>query len=207
MFTVLSSSKQIGSRLLRVARVLLAAAVLLAVLSTAVPFTIFASGPMCALACCAGRAPHAAGSCMNGSCHASLSGHTKKPLIHFEARIEQGEELCGLPRIKLYSARLPAIETVTIYASSDISQRASKTAPDQASISTTALTKPCQADCGSCGSGFTNSNRQRNAAALAYADRPRPPSGLVLGKVDYRPTRKLSALCRRGTPRGPPSFS
>ena len=192
-------------RLLRVGRPLLAAMALCAVLATALPFTTLARGTMCTLACCAGRAPHAAGSCMNGSCHASLGGHANRH-SHFEAPIEP-EQLCGLRRIKLYAARLPVTNTVTIDATSDLAREGHEIATDRESISTTALTKPCEAGCGSCGSSFTNSNRQRNAAAGAYADRARPSSVVKFGKPNYLSTRKLNAHLRLGAPRGPPSFS
>jgi hypothetical protein len=197
---------------IRVSRVLLGSALLLSILSLHIPTALVASGPMCKLACCAGRAPHAAGSCMNGSCHASLSGHTEKIHIDRETPIEQAEELCGLARLKANPIRIPLSEKLTIGfglgASSDDSREASKSAADQAGMSTQALTKPCQPDCGSCASGFAGSNRQRNTAALAYADRPRPPSGVGFGNTTYRPTQPLSALCSRGAPRGPPlSFS
>jgi hypothetical protein len=193
---------------LRVARVILGATILLSILWANIPTAALASGPMCNLACCAGRAPHAAGSCMNGSCHAFLNAPSKKAHLHHEATTEQGEELCGLSRLKMKFGRLPIVKTVTVNSVSESDGAApsrTSSAAQQASLSTTALTKPCQSDCGSCVSGFTSSNRQRNAAALAYADRPRPPSGVGLGNADYAPTQILSAMCRRGVPRGPPS--
>jgi hypothetical protein len=197
---------------IRVARALLGATLLFSVLASSFPLATLANGPMCTLACCKGRAPHAAGSCMNGSCHAFLTGHTRKIHIHHEVTIVQTDELCGLSRLRVDASPIPLIETVTIDFGSgaygDDSHGASKSPLDQASVSTHALAKPCQRDCGSCASGFAGSNRQRNAAALAYADRPRPPSGVGLVNADYVPTQPLSALCRRGAPRGPPlSFS
>ncbi len=197
----------LASTATRVARVILGSSLLLSILWANVPSALVASGPMCNLACCAGRAPHAAGSCMNGSCHAFLTAQTKAH-IHHEAPIEQGEQLCGLSQLRMNFSRLPVFETVTVdfgaegYA--DHSHGASKNALDQTSVSTTALTKPCQPDCGTCASGFASSKRQRHAAALGHANGPRPPSGVSLASVDYRPTRKLNALCRRGAPRGPP---
>lgn len=194
-------------RLTPFARAILASGLLLGLLLGSVPFTIVTSAASCKLACCAGRSEHAAGSCMNGSCHVSLNGGRQKRHIHSEAAIEPGEHLCGLPRIKLYAARRPVTAPVTIDATSSLLDKGPPGSTiDPASVSPTALTKPCRADCGSCGSSFTNSNRQRNSGALAYADRPRPPSGVGLGKVVLSSTRKLRALCRRGAPRGPPSF-
>jgi hypothetical protein len=199
------------STVTRVARVLLGSTLLLSILSVNIPSAVIASGPMCNLACCAGRAPHAAGSCMNGSCHAFLGGHNQKLHLHHETRVEPAEQLCGLSPLTQNATRLVFRPRVTRKSSPPDSQHShgtSKTDPEHGSLSSGAVTTPCQPECGSCASGFTNSNRQRDPAALAYADRPRPPSGAGRLSLDYPLTQKLSALRQRGAPRGPPaSFS
>jgi hypothetical protein len=145
---------------------------------------------------------------MNGSCHAFLTAQTKADNHHHEAPIGQGEQLCGLAQLKTNFKRLVVSETLTVHFASEgyaiHSHEASKNTPGQASVLTPALTKPCRPDCGACAFGFAGSKRQRHAAALGRANRPCPPSGVSLPNVDYRPTRKLSARCRRGAPRGPP---
>ncbi len=188
----------------RLARVILGAALLLSILLINIPFAVFAEGPTCNLACCAGRPPHAAGSCMDGSCHASLGKRAKTRHAHVEAHL-QGEQLCGLSQIKFNPARLLATRAITIEASTDAS-RHDPPSTDRASISTSVLTKPCQSDCSSCAMGFTSSNRHRNSAALTHAERPRPPSeaGLQV-KSDF--ILDLNARSRRDAPRGPPSCS
>ena len=204
--------QSLRSTAMHVARVILGSTLLLSILSANLPSAAIASGPMCNLACCAGRLPHAAGSCMNGSCHAVLVFNRQKIHVHHEARGRSAEQLCGLPRLRINASRLPLNKIVKFdfgsSTTSDHSRGTSKSAPDQASLSSAVLTKTCQSDCGSCASGFTNLSRQRNTAALAYADRPRPPSVLGRGDIDYGLTRTIPALCRRGAPRGPPlSFS
>ena len=52
---------------------LVAAAMVFALLSASVPVGALTSAHLCAMACCAGHAPHLAGSCSGGSCHARLS--------------------------------------------------------------------------------------------------------------------------------------
>src|SRR5690349_10464722 len=66
---ILNVIKSYTDRKRIVVRTVLAVSLLLAFLASSFPLTTIASGPMCTLACCAGRPPHAAGSCMNGSCH------------------------------------------------------------------------------------------------------------------------------------------
>jgi hypothetical protein len=198
---------------LQIARAILAVTLLLALLSSSFPAPVFASGQMCELACCAGRPAHAAGSCMNGSCHTGLLAGSKT--VHFHVRIanQESDSLCGLSRVTaagtLKFLQVQVTEARSFDNSSDASADSSGSRTSQtekATVSLTVLTKPCQPDCGSCGSGFVNSNRQRDAAARARADRPRPPSGVGLDYVDYLLSRKFNGLCRRGTPRGPPNF-
>lgn len=199
--------RSLGLTAIRVARVILGGVLLLAILWVSIPASAIATGPMCQLACCAGRAPHAVGSCMNGSCHAFLTSHHKRSHSHHEAPSQRAEQLCGLQRLSMNTNRLPLMRVTIDFDSegySDQSRDRSNSASNQARVSTTALTKPCQPDCGSCASGFTSSKRQRHAAAGAYADRPRPPCDVRPGNVDYSPTRNLSAICRRSAPRGPP---
>ena len=186
----------------RLAKVFVGSAVLLSILAVNVPLAAFASGPMCTLACCAGRAPHAVGSCMDGSCHVSFGRQTKNVHIHHEAT-GHGEQLCGLSRLKSIGTSLLAIDTITIVASPERSRKAS----DQTHVSSAVFTKPCQSDCDICGTSFTKTNRQRNAVPLAYANRPRPPSGTALRNLDPGLARKLDSHGRLGAPRGPPSFS
>jgi hypothetical protein len=186
----------------RLAKVLVGSAVLLSILAVNVPFAVFASGPMCTLACCAGRAPHAAGSCMNGSCHVSFRQQTKKVHSHHEAS-GHGEQLCGLSKLKSIGSPLLAIDRIAIVASSERSPNAPS---DQTHVSPLVFTKPCQSG-DSCGTGFTKTNRQRHAVALAYANRPRPLSRTALNKLDRGLARKLDSHGRLGAPRGPPSVS
>jgi hypothetical protein len=180
---------------------------LIAVLASALPLSTVASGPTCTLTCCEGRAPHAAGSCMNGSCQAVIAGPIKRVHLH-EAAPQQTEQLCGLPVLKGKTARVRPIQSLITrpFASTSRSLGTGHGALDQASVSTNAFTKPCQPDCGSCASGFMNSNRQRNSAAVAYADRPRPPSAAGLRNFKFGLTQALSAMLRQAAPRGPPPF-
>ncbi len=181
------------------ARPMFSLMLLIACLSTSVPLIASASGSasMCKLACCAGRAPHAAGSCMNGSCHAVLRNRSKAS--HRVGRIaSRPERLCGVPRRieTKSSARIRPVQTI------------SRTNYDQTNLSVVSLARPCQPECGGCSSSFTNSNQQRSAATISLSGRPRPPPDVRLADLTYLKSRMLDALCRQCAPRGPPlSFS
>lgn len=185
------------STVIRTARPMFALMLLIACLSSTVPLITSASGSasMCELACCAGGAPHAAGSCVNGSCHAVLSSRRKAS--HHVGRIaSQPEHLCGVPRrIETKgSARVRPAQTI------------SRTNTDQTSLSEVSPARPCQPECGGCSSSF-NSNQQRNAATCSLPECPRPLD-IRLADLAYLKSRILDALCRQCAPRGPPlSFS
>jgi hypothetical protein len=176
--------------LISAARIALAGILLAAFFAGVVPLVPVSAGSMCHLECCAGRAPHASGSCMSGSCEANLSA---APAHSHHAEVNPVDELCGLPG-KIGTKTLPGKRT----------KSAAPQSSDQ--LVSAAFEKPCQSDCGSCASSSTNSNRQRNSAAIANANRPRPPTTLNLSSSRYHPVQTLGAQRRQGAPRGPPSF-
>jgi hypothetical protein len=197
-----------GSTAFRAARVLLGSTLLLSIFWANIPSSAIASGPMCTLACCAGRAPHAAGSCMNGSCQAVLS-HKLKSHIHRETRIEPVEQLCGLSRITRNVSRLrfmPMVTTESSPTDTQYSREPSKAASDRTSMSTGELTKPCQPDCGAGTVSSTNRRRPRESATHCFADRGRPPwnPGLLTAANTFIYARE--AIRWQANPRAPPAF-
>jgi len=190
-----------------VARTILAALLLLTLLSASLPLTTIASGPTCKLACCAGRAPHAAGSCMNGSCHAFLMGRAKTSKIHLQFPVHESEQLCGLRRRTTRNSvvSLRGSIALTLAASSERS-RGSRT-PGAANVSTSTLGKPCQPDCGTGALSSSSQSRPRDSGATSYADKPRPPSTARHEHSLFSHAKALDALCRRSRPRGPPISS
>ena len=190
-----------------VARAVLATLILGSLLTATIPFAAASSGAMCALACCAGRPPHAAGSCMNGSCQAvipirsttarhgvSTEGGSDRVTHHIHTPTV--EELCGLSpasrraigtRINLRSNKPRANATVRMH------------------FTAAALVKPCQPNCGGGASGSGTFNRQRDSVVVAHGTRPRPPTDLRLFSFARHGAQNLDALCRESAPRGPPS--
>jgi len=179
-------------RVKRLVGVLLASVLLAGLLASIFPLETLATGRTCSLACCAGRTPHAAGSCMDGSCHAALKKHSSQ--IHSSHRKEITEQLCGLARFaRILKSREPS-ETLEV--------SSQKNESGTTRLSSNPITKPCAPDCGSCGPGFTNQNRERNT--LTLITRTRPPSDVRLIAIRSSLTRQLRALCRHCGPRAPP---
>src|SRR6266849_4998525 len=87
------------------ARAILGAILMLGLLSGSLPFASVSSAPVCKLACCVGRPPHAAGSCMSGSCHTGLVLHPATSNHAYEhIRKDRAEPLCGAAKILLPGA-------------------------------------------------------------------------------------------------------
>ncbi len=199
--------QSLGSSVMCVARVILGAILVLSILWANIPTAALASGPMCHLACCAGRVPHAAGSCMNGLCHAFLMGRPKTSKIHLQLPVHESEQLCGLRRRTTRNSMmsLRGSTALTLLASSERS-RGSRV-PDAASVSTSTLGKPCQPDCGTGAFSSSSQSRTRDTGAVSYADKPRPPSTARHEHSSLSRAKALDALCRRSRPRGPPISS
>jgi hypothetical protein len=168
-------------------RAVLVAVLLGAFLSGILPLAPVTAGSLCTLACCVGRAPHVSGSCMKGSCAVTLFAARSHK---HDAIPDQAESLCGLPR--------------TLKPTSFMRRQASSPGASDR-VSSFALERPCQADCGSCASGSANSHRPRNSAPVTGDSQPRPPTITQLPAFGFRPALTLRTLCRQGAPRGPPT--
>ena len=199
-------------KIVRLARVICAAMLLLAFVSASVPLVTFAatSANSCALACCAGKAPHAAGSCEHGSCHAALPW-LRESSKHRQRVSQPTEQLCGVPRgleIKSVARRDQVssktakknIRALPYGRASDTNQF---TDTKQPKLATASLTMPCQPECGGCLAGFSNSS-QRNTAVIDHGLRLRPLAKLLPARRDDSSPGILDALSEHWAPRGPP---
>jgi len=166
-------------------RLTLAVFLLAGLASTAAPLITNASGTVCTLSCCAGRAPHAAGSCMSGACHAFLHrSQSTRSHVH----LQPAEHYCGLDRFD------KAAQTAT----SRI-----RTTPGHETIRLRgAFTSPCEADCRTCGATFGNFYHGRNFAIAAY--RPEALTGQRQLDLNAGPVLTCSAHSKGCAPRGPP---
>ena len=195
-------------------RIIVAVVLVLALLSGIVPFGAASAGHLCTMECCAGLAPHAA-----GSCHMSMSSHGKS---------EDLDKHCGLPQpdngaIDGIAAGVMGmtdsahssldLDDVTIDASDhcntdsqskDLNATSHNDSSEFDSVATQFFLKPCPAECGT-GAVSSGVRRSRDSVAVVYHARSRPPA----------PGRKYqhfngnflitSNYCRQLRPRGPPS--
>ena len=177
----------------RFARTILAVALLCALFLVSVPVASVSAGPMCTRPCCAGHAAHAAGSCMNGSCHAAI--HRRKAAYTPHSFTPRSEAFCGLSR------------RGSLIAASKIAKVISTTSRNESARtkgSAAALIGQGATDCSHCVSGCANLNRQRNSAGVTHAEGVRPPSHVGLVDLSQHLAQTRDGLFRCGPPRGPP---
>jgi hypothetical protein len=203
LLMIIPDRQRVGSFVSRVARVSLGSVLLLATLMAHIPAST-GGRSLCNLACCAGKAPHEAGSCAGDSCDAFRADEADRSHYNHIQRFEKTEQLCGLKLLieKVSRARFTEIGTESTR-HADHSQR-SNSDSRELSVSSHVMSRPCQSECGSCASSQARSNKQRTAP-LAFADRPRPPTSSRLDRIAFRRARELTAIYRRDAARGPPS--
>jgi len=179
----------------RFARTILAVALLCALFLVSVPVASVSAGPMCTRPCCAGHAAHAAGSCMNGSCHAAI--HRRKAAYTPHSFTPRSEAFCGLSR------------RGSLIAASKIAKVISTTSRNESARtkgSAAALIGQGATDCSHCVSGCANLNRQRNSASVTAAEHLLLSTNICFGNLREDFARARDALARRYAPRGPPIF-
>ncbi len=187
---------------MRIARTFLAVALMSVFPTDTLSFATVVSGPTCTLACCAGRAPHVGGSCMNGSCHAYLNpsrSHIQHGAVH------QSEEVCGLSSLTMRLYRSRKTHALGLGLNSDYKRAPSKSFPDPASLISSTLGKPCASDCGAGTPSSNNQRRPRETGAPSFAGRHRPLTGsrIVSAEVNLH---SRDPRYRVANPRAPPKL-
>ena len=196
-------------RAVSAARVVLGVVLLFACLSSVVPLASVSAGSMCRLPCCAGKAPHAAGSCMGGSClavlpkHAASTGDQAKtnqaaPQAipdQAEPEADQEEHSCDH-----HAQPKPVVDTPE--PAPPVPDQPQNQAIETTVSAATPPGMPCQFDCGNAVSA--NSNRQQDSATLANGVRIGAPTAIHSSNSDYGGAQIREALWRQGAPRGPP---
>lgn len=171
----------------RISRIITGASAIIlltGILASILPLETLASGQMCTLACCAGRAPHAAGSCMDGSCHAVF----KRTDHNHRSKKQVADQLCGQPSFSRHR----------------LSQHSAQTESKQNSISVCAMGRPCDLDCG--GAVFISStqSRPRQFSTVADKKKPRAPTPARSGCYVESRFKTVDGFGKQVSPRGPP---
>lgn len=169
-------------------RVVVVAVVLCSVVVVALPLNAVSADSTCKLDCCAARAPHAAGSCVGGTCHAVI-----KDRRHAHAASLSGEKFCH--------STLGTGAWARLFTASRLLFQASRTNNrPQLEADSSSIAQPCPADCGAVTSAFGAVKGSTTRVNSAW--RPQSAMRIALAAIGLRPQTELR---RRSVPRGPPS--
>lgn len=179
-------------------RAVIAVTLLLTLVGGNLILTATASNDLCTLACCAGRAPHAAGSCMQGSCAPNHAHHDQTSTVHDDDTVLPAA-FAGVTA-GAHGTDMNEVPTV------DASVDNSSVKLEHSNTSAATLSKPCLPDCGACNSTFNSSKRPRNVAARSGRYSVRRPRSLRIVREDQPIISSSRGLADDSNPRGPPSF-
>jgi len=176
------------------ASAILVALILCSLESVALPHSSASATSTCHLECCAGRAPHSAGSCMTGACHARINIKRHAHVVPLVSPFS--EELCGL------STRPSAVAKRMAAAKLNVPKTAGSEST-QSELSTTSAGRPCPPDCGGLASAFANAKQSRKAFAGGTHSQ-RLQSAVGSSDRFVHSVKSRAGLGRRSIPRGPP---
>ena len=209
-----SSLRPTHSAIVFLRRLLVAATLVVSLLSALIPLATASSVHLCTMECCAGKAPHLAGACSAGLMKSTpavtqepelwcglqqdgrglqLTATHPLPLELIKAGAEPGDsEWCGVPLGDLSEHEGSA------------GLRNSNPPDESSSIAAASMTGPCSADCGTCSSGYLRQPRPREQATGAQRARPRAPARLHLFCSLLSRTTALPGDYQKPPSRGPP---
>jgi hypothetical protein len=183
------------------ARTILATMLALVLLSGIAPLSSLSRSHQCHMACCAGKPPHA-----EGSCSVAFITETEEELAD-----EQVEEQAAHSQYAHGHAASATSEEIassdhdaaTMHHSAQPSSSGKKSSRTL-NVASQAMTQPCSPECAAAISASTQLPRPRDAATMSVAGNPRPPT-LSIFKKEFSAVPSPSAERRRQIhPRAPP---
>lgn len=187
-------------------RIVVAALLVLALLSSVAPLSTFSLAHLCTMSCCIGKPPHLAGSCsvsfihqkkvpLDSNCGTDENSLEHQAGMHAQADVIREESANSSDHCHT--------ETHSAAESSSAQEREAQ----PASLASQILTQPCPPECQAGASSFARVRPARDPAAMAHACQPRPPTNSSLAGLFFTllllPTRKRW----QSRPRAPPLFS
>lgn len=210
-------ARLLASRVTFGARAIFAFALLLTLVTGSIVWPAAASRPLCMLACCAGRAPHVAGSCMDGTCETSGASNKGSHSQHHHSQAAQASDsdnnsqqvlagvtagACGIDMEQVETIEAPPSKALA-------DEKTLAVAPEgetnSSRLSATVISQQCQPECGACTSSFVASKRSRNTATLAGSRNALPPPTFRRAGARRPLMNATSVYSRQSVPRGPPS--
>ena len=189
------------------ARVIMAGALVLALLTAIAPLNVLSSAPACAMPCCASIGE--GGACATGACHSRISGHAQNEQPPVKSDDSHSSHCSSMRMVGTPSKEtVSSLQASTVEADSSTAQHQYPTSRDgltqRTGVIYGAFTKPCPPECCAGASAFAQVRRSRDASALSHNLRHRPPT--IAGRTHNSDLLLLTddARLRGSSPRAPP---
>lgn len=211
-----------------IARISMVLMLALALLSGLIPSGALSAAHLCRMACCASKPAHEAGACEAFSISAEhpeeAQVEAESPPLEAEAdAVEHSSEHAHMEMdgatVETMTETVASADHCRTAQSSNSSKPVSAprpasssgppqrdgTRPEQSSFAAQAFDRPCSMECAAAVLSLSQGRRPREAAALAAAARPRPPT-LITRADSFKLLLSSSIeLLRQSRPRSPPS--
>jgi len=198
------SGKQITIRPRAVIRLLVAFALLLTLLGTNISWSALGNGHLCTLACCAGKAPHTAGSCMQASCDStSLNGTSGHGHHHHVVATDDSDAPAGFAGAIASVGGSGLDDVPTIDVSNDQNPQIDSTAQHLPAVD--AISVACPSECGACSTTASANKRPRNGPTVSAAHKNLAQHDTRIAARRFTTVNRRQVLIETATPRGPPS--
>jgi hypothetical protein len=182
-----------------IARTILATLLALVLLSGIAPLNSLSRSHQCRMACCAGKSPHAEGSCSVALANENQAEPADEQVEENAARSHHAHHVSGATSEKLASSEHDGAK----HHRAQHSSPGKKSSPTLNAVSQV-VTTPCSPECSAGALASTQLPRPRDAAAMSAAGNPRPPT-LTRFKKELSTILSPSAERRRQIrPRAPP---
>lgn len=210
------SPKQIHAVIVFLRRSFVAATLVVSLLSALIPLSAASAVHLCAMECCAGKAPHMDGACSSGLIKTALKvTHEPEVLCGLHAHGGGRGQLTATRQVpwKIIEADADDSDTgscggqhVESLHRTSSSDTAKSPSPRPSSIAAPSITSPCGSDCSTCSGGNLRKPRSREQVAVAWTGQARPPCSSHFLKSLANRTAPLCGHYEQPQPRGPPTF-
>jgi hypothetical protein len=190
---------------LAIPRIVVAALLVFALLSSVAPLSTFSSAHLCTMSCCIGKPPHLAGSCSVSFIHQKKTLDSNFDTDENSLEHHDGMHARANVREEESANSSDHCHTETHFAAETSSAQEREAQP--AGIASQILTQPCPPECQAGASSFARVRPSRDPAAMAHACQPRPPTNSSLAGLFFTILLLPANKRRQSRPRAPPLFS
>jgi hypothetical protein len=192
---------------------LVAATLVVSLLSALIPLATASAIDLCTMACCAGKAPHLAGACSSGLMKTAKATHEPEILCGLHVRGDGASRFTATRQAPWEIIEADADDSDTGSCGSQHRDSLSQTTssattrsntPHSSSIAAHSMNSPCGTDCRACSGSYIRQPKPRDRAMVERASLARPPSNSKWLHDFFCDHAARGDRYEQPSPRGPP---